>query len=175
MLVKSFISLVLFIAICEGFMFNKKPTCTIKSFKGGKDFSGGKIFANASFHPYLKTIGSVAKACKVQVHVKSSWLELKTPTQLVLTSEMQQALGRAIVFDIRDQKGGAVCNDICMKKGAVRTIPEAQCLIDNLQKKGLKFQEPNILHDGHVSKIGLAEAEKLKVELQKLCKEKKPK
>ena len=50
-----------------------------------------------------------------------------------------------------------------------KTLPEAACFIDNVQKKGVKFSEPNLLHDGTTTKLSTTEAETIKVATQKLC------
>lgn len=158
-----------FVTNTNGFLFSHKEKCEISVFKGGSDFSGEKIMANKSFVPYLKSIGAVAKACKVRVHVTDSYKQLKTPTEYVLSSQMPLALGRGIQFDLQGPKGSTVCNKLCMTTRSWKTLPEAACFIDNVQKKGIKFTEPNLLHDGYASKLSTSELEALKVATQKLC------
>ena len=153
----------------NAFMFHKTAKCPIKPWKGGKEFSGEKIMADKAFVPYLKSIAAVAKGCKVRVHVNDSFKILKTPSEYVLSSQMPLAIGRGIHFDLQDPKGSTVCNKLCMTTRAWKTLPEAACFIDNVQKKGLKFTEPNLLDDGYVSKLGTTQAETLKVATQKLC------
>ncbi|CAF0950687.1 unnamed protein product [Rotaria sordida] len=153
----------------NGFLFSKHAKCQISVYKGGKDFSGEKIMANKSFVPYLKSIGAVAKGCKVRVHVIDSYKQLKTPTEYVLSSQMPLALGRGIHFNLQGPKGSTVCNNLCMTTRSWRTLPEAACFIDNVQKKGVKFTEPNLLHDGYTTQLSTSELEALKVATQKLC------
>lgn len=160
---------IIFISNTGAFLLSHKPKCEIAVFKGGKDFSGEKIMANKSFVPFLKTIGGVAKACKVKIHVTDSYKQLKTPTEFVLSSQMPLALGRGIHFDIQDPKGGVVCNKLCMTARSWKTLPEAKCFLDNVQKKGIKFTEPNLLDDGTTSKLTHAEANALKEATQALC------
>ncbi|CAF2977250.1 unnamed protein product [Rotaria sp. Silwood2] len=125
--------------------------------------------ANKSFVPYLKSIGVVAKGCKVRVHVTDSYKQLKTPTEYVLSSQIPLALGRGIQFDLQSPKGSTVCNKLCMTTRSWKTLPEAACFIDNVQKKGVKFTEPNLLHDGYATQQSTSELEALKVATQKLC------
>ncbi|CAF3269691.1 unnamed protein product [Rotaria socialis] len=153
----------------NGFLFSRKEKCQISEYKGGKDFSGEKIMANKSFIPYLKSVGAVAKGCKVRVHVTDSYKQLKTPTEYVLASQMPLALGRGIHFDLQSPKGSTVCNKLCMTTGSWKTFPEAACFIDNVQKKGVRFTEPNLLHDGYASTLTTSDLEALKVAAQKLC------
>ncbi|UJR29873.1 hypothetical protein I4U23_017421 [Adineta vaga] len=153
----------------NGFLFSHKEKCQISVYKGGKDFSGDKIMANKSFIPYLKSISAVAKGCKVRVHVVDSYKQLKTPTEYVLSSQMPLALGRGIHFDLQNPKGSTVCNKLCMTTRSWKSLPEAACFIDNVQKKGVKFTEPNLLHDGYATKASTTELEALKVATQKLC------
>jgi hypothetical protein len=159
----------LFVTNTNGFMFSHTQKCEIKLYKGGKDFSGEKIMANKSFVPFLKSVGAVAKGCKVRVHVTDSYKQLKTPTEYVLSSQLPLALGRGIQFDLQDPKGTPVCNRLCMVSRSWKTLPEAACFIDNIQKKGVKFTEPNTLHDGYAAKLSTSDAEALKVATQKLC------
>ncbi|CAF1095472.1 unnamed protein product [Adineta ricciae] len=159
----------IFMLTTNGFMFSHKEKCQISVYKGGKDFSGDKIMANKSFIPYLKSIGAVAKGCNVRIHVVGSYKQLKTPTEYVLSSQMPLALGRGIYFDLQNPKGSTVCNKLCMTTHSWKTLPEAACFIDNVQKKGVKFTEPNLLHDGYTSKASTSEIEALKVATQKLC------
>jgi hypothetical protein len=149
--------------------FHHKDKCEISVFKGGKDFSGEKILANKSFVPYLKSIGAVAKGCKVRVHVADSYKHLKIPTEYVLSSQMPLALGRGIHFNLEDPKGATLCNNLCMTTRSWKKLPEAACFIDNVQKKGVKFTEPNLLHDGYAAKSSTSDLEALKVATQKLC------
>lgn len=151
------------------FLLPHKDKCPVKVIKGGKEFSGDKIMADKEFASTIKTIAAVAKGCKVHVHVVDSFKQLKSPTEYVLSSQMPLALGRGIVFDLKDPKGSTVCNKLCMTTRSWKTLPEAACFIDNVQKKGVKFQEPNLLHDGYAAKIGTSQAETLKVATQKLC------
>jgi len=153
----------------DGFFLPHKDKCPVTAYKGGKEFSGAKIMADKEFVPSLKSIASVAKGCKVRVHVVDSFTQLKTPTEYVLSSQMPLALGRGIHFDLQNPKGSTVCNRLCMTKREWKTLPEAACFIDNVQKKGVKFTEPNLLHDGYAAKIGTTQAETLKVATQKLC------
>ncbi|CAF1268624.1 unnamed protein product [Adineta steineri] len=153
----------------NGFLWHSGAKCQIAAFKGGKDFSGDKIMANKSFVPYLKSIAAVAKGCKVRVHVVDSYKQLKTPTEYVLSSQMPLALGCGIHFDLQDPKGSTVCNKLCMTTRSWKTLPEAACFIDNVQKKGLTFVEPNLLHGGCASKLSTSDLEALKVATQKLC------
>lgn len=170
-MVKFVVSLLVIISISNinAFLLSHKEKCEISLFKGGKDFSGEKIMANKSFVPHLKTIGSVAKACKVRINVVDSYKQLKTPTEFVLSSQMPLALGRGIHFDIQDPKGGVVCNKLCMTARSWKTLPEAKCFLDNIQKKGIKFTEPNLLDDGTTAKLTTTEANALKEATQKLC------
>ena len=165
----SVVATIFFIETSNGFMFSHHDKCQIALYKGGKDFSGEKIMANKSFVPLLKSIGAVAKGCKVRVHVSDSYKQLKTPTEYVLSSQMPLALGRGIHFDLQDPKGSVVCNKLCMVSRSWKTLPEAACFIDNIQKKGIKFTEPNLLHDGYAASLSSTEAEALKTATQKLC------
>lgn len=160
---------ILLITNTNGFFLSHKPKCEVSVFKGGKDFSGEKIMANKSFVPILKSIGAVAKGCKVKVHVTDSYKQLKTPTEFVLSSEMPLAIGHGIRFDLQDEKGGAICNKLCMVSRSWKTVPEANCFITGIQKKGIKFTEPNLLEDGFAAKLGSTQAEALKVQTQQLC------
>jgi hypothetical protein len=160
---------IFFISNSNGFLLSHTEHCHISVFKGGKDFGGEKIMANKSFVPHLKTIGAVAKACKVKVHVTDSYKQLKTPTEFVLSSELPLALGRGIHFDLQDQKGGTVCNKLCMTARSYKTLPEANCFIEGVQKKGIRFTPPNLLDDGYASKLSSTEANALKAATQKLC------
>jgi hypothetical protein len=153
----------------NGFLFHHKNKCPVQVIKGGKEFSGEKIMADKEFSPFIKSIAAVAKGCKVRVRVVDSFKQLATPTEYVLSSQMPLALGRGIHFDLQDPKGATVCNKLCMTTRSWKTLPDAACFIDNIQKKGLKFTEPNLLDDGYASKIGTAQAETLKVATQKLC------
>jgi hypothetical protein len=153
----------------NGFFFKHTDKCLITLYKGGKDFSGEKIMANKSFVPYLKSIGAVAKACKVRVHVTDSFKQLKTPTEYVLHSQMALALGHGIHFNLQDPKGSVVCNTLCLTTNSWKKLPEAACFINNVQKKGVKYQEPNLLHDGFASNFKTSELEAFKVATQKLC------
>jgi hypothetical protein len=175
-LVVSFSLLVVATLFVHGraFLFSHHEKCQISLYKGGKDFSGEKIMANKSFVPMLKTVGAVAKGCKVRVHVIDSYKQLKTPTEFVLSSQMPLAFGRGIHFDLEDVKGATVCNKLCMLSRSWKTLPAAACFIDNIQKKGIKFTEPNLIHDGYASKLSSTDAEALKVATQKLCAPKKP-
>jgi len=155
--------------ISNGFLLSKKPKCPVKVWKGGKEFSGEKISVDKEFIPYLKSIAAVAKACKVRVHVVDSFKQLKSSTEYVLSSQMPLAIGRGIHFDLQDAKGSVVCNKLCMTSRSWKTLPEAACFIDNVQKKGVRFTEPNLLDDGYAAKIGTTQAENLKVSTQKLC------
>lgn len=161
------------IVMNDAFLFSHHEKCQISLFKGGKEFSGEPIMANKSFVAHLKTIGTVAKACKVRVHVTDSYKQLKSPTDFVLTSQMPLALGRGIHFDLQDPKGSVVCNKLCMAGHSWKTLPEANCFIENVQKKGLKFVQPNLLHDGYTTSLGTTQSENLKVATQKLCAPKK--
>jgi hypothetical protein len=165
----SFVSILLLVRNINGFLHSKKEKCPVKVFKGGKEFSGEKIMADQEFVPHLKSVAAVAKGCKVRVHVVDSFKQLKSPTEYVLSSQMPLALGRGIHFDLQDPKGATVCNKLCMTTRSWKTLPEAACFIDNVQKKGLKFTEPNLLHDGYAAKIGTTQSETLKVATQKLC------
>jgi len=165
----SVISALFLITSTNGFFLTHKAKCPVKLYKGGKEFSGEKIIADKEFVPHLKSIAAVAKGCKVRVHVIDSFKQLKTPTEYVLSSQMPLALGRGIHFDLQDPKGSVVCNKLCMTTRSWKTLPEAACFIDNVQKKGLKFTEPNLLDDGYAAKIGTSQAETLKVATQKLC------
>ena len=172
--IKSIILILFFISInslikIDSFLFHPKIKCQISLFKGGKEFTGEKIMANKSFIPHLKTIGMIAKGCKVHIHVIDSYKQLKNPTDYVLTSQMPLALGRGIHFDLQDLKGSILCNKLCMISRSWKTLPEASCFIENIQKKGLKFIEPNLLHDGYTTSLKITELENLKVETQKLC------
>jgi hypothetical protein len=160
---------ILFISNTNGFLLSHTPHCGVAVFKGGKDFGGEKILANKSFVPHLKTIGAVAKGCKVKVNVVDSYKQLKTPTDFVLSSEMPLALGRGIHFNLQDPKGGTVCNNLCMTSRSYKTLPEANCFIEGVQKKGIKFTPPNLLDDGYASKLSSTEANALKAATQKLC------
>lgn len=160
---------VVFIGISQGFFFSHRAKCQISAFKGGKEFSGEKIMANKSFVPHLKSIAAVAKGCKVRVHVVDSYKQLKSPNDFVLSSQLPLALGRGIHFDLQDPKGSVVCNKLCMVSRSWKSLPEAACFIDNVQKKGVKFTEPNLLHDGFVTSLSSSEAEAIKVATQKLC------
>jgi len=160
---------IFFISNTNGFLLSHKEKCEISVFKGGSDFTGEKILANKSFVPYLKSIGATAKACKVKVHVTDSYKQLKTPNEFVLTSQMPLALGHAIQFDLKDPKGGTLCNKLCMVSRSWKTLPDAQCFINGVQKKGIKFTEPNLLDDGYAGKLSSTEANKLKEATQKLC------
>lgn len=160
---------IVLISQSNGFLFPHKDKCQISVFKGGKDFSGEKIMANKSFVPYLKQIGAVAKGCKVKVHVTDSYKQLKTPTEFVLSSQLPLALGRGINFDLQDAKGGVVCNKLCMTARSWKTLPEAKCFLDGVQKKGIKFTEPNLLDDGTTAKLTAKDANALKEATQKLC------
>ncbi|CAF4943836.1 unnamed protein product [Rotaria sp. Silwood1] len=162
------------IPITNGFFLTKKEKCEVTAFKG-KDFSGEKIMAHKLFHPHLKSIGAVAKACKVKVHVTGSFKQLKTPNDFVLTSEMPLAVGHGIRFDLKDPKGGTLCNPLCMTSQSWKTLSEANCFITGVQKKGIKFTQPNLLDDGQVGKLSSPDAEKLKAQIQKLCAPKAPK
>jgi hypothetical protein len=153
----------------NGLLFHHKDKCPVQVIKGGKEFSGEKIMGDKQFAPFVKSIATVAKGCKVRVHVVDSFKQLKTPTEYVLSSQMPLALGRGIHFDLKDPKGATLCNKLCMTTRSWKSLPEAACFIDNIQKKGLKFTEPNLLDDGHAAKIGTAQAETLKVATQKLC------
>ena len=106
---------------------------------------------------------------QVRVHVLDSYQQLKTPTEYVLSSQLPLAFGRGIHFDLQDPKGATICNKLCMTARSWKTLPEAACFIDNVQKKGVKFSEPNLLHDGFATKLSATEAETLKVATQKLC------
>ncbi|CAF1167246.1 unnamed protein product [Rotaria sordida] len=160
---------ILLISNTNGFFLSAKEKCEVSIFKGGKDFGGEKIMAHKLFVPSLKSIGSVAKACKVQVHVTDSFKRLKTPNDFTLTSEMPLIVGHGIRFDLKDQKGGTLCNPLCMKSRSWRTLNDANCFINGVQKKGIKFTEPNLLDDGQVAKLSSVDAEKLKVQVQKVC------
>ncbi|CAF4192083.1 unnamed protein product [Rotaria sp. Silwood2] len=153
----------------NGFFLSKKEKCDVAVVKGGKDFSGEKITAHKLFVPHLKAIGAVAKECKVKVHVTDSFKQLKTPNDFVLTSEMPLVIGHGIRFNLQDQKGGTLCNNLCMTARSWKTLSEANCFITGVQKKGIKFTEPNLLDDGQVGKLSSPDAEKLKVQIQKLC------
>jgi hypothetical protein len=165
----SILAATLFVVNIDALFFSHHDKCLIALYKGGKEFSGEKVMANKSFVPLLKSISAVAKGCKVQVHVLDSYKQLKTPTEYVLSSQMPLALGRGIHFDLRDAKGGTICNKLCMVSRSWKTLPEAACFIDNVQKKGVKFTEPNLLHDGYATKLSTSESEALKVAVQKLC------
>ncbi len=165
-----FIALELFlVSNLNGFLLNRHPKCPVKAIKVGKEFSGAKLTADKEFSSAIKSITAVAKGCKVRVHVIDSFKQLNTPTEYVLSSQMPLALGRGFRFDLQDPKGGTVCNKLCMTTRAWKNVPDAACFIDNIQKKGLKFTEPNLLDDGYAAKIGTAQAETLKVATQKLC------
>jgi hypothetical protein len=153
----------------NGFLLAKGEKCEISVFKGGKDFGGEKIMANKLFVPHLKSIGSVAKGCKVKVHITDSYKQLKTPTETVLSSQMPLALGHGVKFSLQDPKGKTVCNNLCMTTRSWKTLPEAACFITNVQKKGIKFTEPNTLDDGYTAKLGSTQAETLKAATQKIC------
>lgn len=159
----------------NGFLLSHKQKCPITTFKGGKEFGGAKIMVDKQFVPSLKKVAAVAKGCKVRVHVADSFKQLKTPNEYVLSSQMPLAIGRGIHFDLQDPEGSTVCNKLCMTTRSWKTLPEAACFIDNVQKKGLKFTEPNLLDDGYAAKIGTSQAENLKVATQKLCAPKAPK
>jgi hypothetical protein len=165
----SIIATLFLVSNTNGFLFKHIEKCHVALYKGGKDFSGEKIMANKTFVPYLKSIGAVAKACKVRVHVKDSYQQLKTPTEYVLSSQLPLALGHGIRFQLEDPKGSVVCNSLCMTTQSWKKLPEASCFINNVQNKGVKFTEPNLLHDGYASKLTSSEAEALKVHTQKLC------
>jgi hypothetical protein len=160
---------IFFISHTNGLLFHHTPKCEISVFKGGKDFSGEKIMANKSFVPYLKSIGAVAKACKVKVHVIDSFKQLKTPDEFVLSSQMPLALGRGIHFDLQDPKGGTVCNKLCMVSRSWKTLPDATCFINGIKKKGIQFTEPNLLDDGYTAKSPSTDVKALKEATQKLC------
>jgi len=163
---------IFFISNTNGFFFHHTQKCEISVWKGGKDFSGEKIMANKSFVPYLKSIGAVAKACKVRVNVVDSFKRLKTPSEFVLSSQMPLAVGRGIHFVLEKPKGGVVCNQLCMVSRSWKTLPEAKCFIDGVQKKGVRFTEPNLLDDGYMSKLSSSDANKFKEASQKLCEPK---
>ena len=165
----SILAALFFLPNTNGLLFHHTNKCPVKVIKGGKEFSGEKITADKEFASSIKSIAAVAKGCKVRVHVVDSFKQLKTPTEYVLSSQMPLALGRGIHFNLQDPKGGTVCNNLCMTTGSWKTLPEAACFMDNVQKKGLKFTEPNLLHDGYAAKIGTSQAETLKVATQKLC------
>ena len=160
---------ILFVSTANGFLFSKGPKCAVAVFKGGKEFSGEKIMANKSFVPYLKTIGAVAKGCKVKVHVVDSYKQLKSPTEFVLSTQLPLALGRGIQFDLQDSTGGTLCNKLCMLSHSHKTLPAAKCFLDGVQNKGIKFTAPKTLDDGSVAKLSVTEANKLKVDVQTLC------
>ena len=157
------------IADTHGFFLSHKEKCEVSLFKGGKDFSGEKIMAHKLFTPILKSIGAVAKACKVKVHVTESYKQLKTPSEFVLSSEMPLVIGHGIRFDLQDLKGGVLCNKLCMVSRTWKTLPDATCFINGVQKKGIKFTEPNLLDDGNVAKLSSTDADTLKATIQKLC------
>ncbi len=167
--VLSMVAALFLVTNTNAFLLPHKDKCPITVFKGGKDFSGEKISVDKEFVPYLKKVAAVAKGCKVRVHVVDSFKQLKTPTEYVLSSQMPLAIGRGIHFDLQSPKGSTVCNKLCMTTRAWKTLPDAACFIDNVQKKGLKFTEPNLLDDGYAAKIGTSQAETLKVATQKLC------
>jgi hypothetical protein len=160
---------IFFITNTNGFLFTHTEKCQIALYKGGKDFGGEKIMANKSFIPHLKSIGAVAKACKVKVHVTDSYKQLKSPTEHVLHSKMPLALGRGINFDLQNQNGGVLCNTLCMTSHSWKTLPDAACFINGVQKKGVKFTQPNILDDGYAAKLSTTDADKLKTATQTLC------
>ncbi|CAF0859885.1 unnamed protein product [Adineta steineri] len=153
----------------NGFFLHTTPKCQVAVYKGGKDFGGEKIMANKTFVPYLKTVGQVAKACKVKVFVTESYKQLKTPNEFVLSTELPLALGHAIRFNLQDPKGGTVCNKLCMTARSWKTIPEATCFINGVTKKGIHFKEPDLIYDEKVTKLSAADAEAAKVGTQKLC------
>lgn len=165
----SLAAILLLIQTSHGFIFGHHEKCPVSPFKGGKEFSGEKIQADKTFVPLLKAVATVAKGCKVRVHVVDSFKQLKTPTEYVPASQLPLALGRGIHFDLQDAKGSVVCNKLCMVSRSWKTLPEAACFIDNVQKKGLKFTEPNLLHDGYAAKLSSTEGEAIKVATQKLC------
>lgn len=167
------VSAVVLITNTNGFLLSHQEKCHVAVFKGGKDFGGEKIMANKSFIPTLKQVGLIAKACKVKVHVTDSYKQLKTPNEVVLSSEMPLALGRGIRFNLQDPKGGTLCNPLCMTSRSWKTLPDATCFINGLQKKGIKFAEPNTIEDGTTAKLSSAEANALKEATQKLCAPKK--
>jgi hypothetical protein len=105
---------IIFISNTNGFLHSHKEKCEVSVFKGGKDFSGEKINVNKSFVPYAKAIGSVAKACKVKVHVTDSYKQLKVPTEFVLSSQLPLALGRGIQFYL-EKPNGAIHGKLYLK------------------------------------------------------------
>ncbi|CAF3067524.1 unnamed protein product [Rotaria sp. Silwood2] len=151
----------------NGFFLSKKEKGDVAVFKGGKDFSGEKIMAHKLFQPHLKAIGAVAKACKVKVHVTDSFRQLKNPTDFALTSEMPLVVGHGVRFTLKDPKGGTLCNKLCMTSRSWKTLSDTNCFITGVQKKGIKFTEPDLLDDGQVGKLSSPDAEKLKVQVQK--------
>ena len=159
----------IFISSTNGFLLHSKEKCEVSLFKGGKDYSGEKIMAHKLFQPHLKTIGAVAKSCKVKVRVSESYKQLKTPTDFVLSSELPLALGHGIRFDIQDPKGGTLCNKLCMLSRSWKTISDANCFITGVQKKGIKFTEPMLLDDGYAAKLSSTDADAAKATVQKLC------
>jgi hypothetical protein len=160
---------ILFITNINGFLLHHTEKCQIAVHKGGKDFGGEKIMANKSFVPHLKSIGAVAKGCKVKVHVLDSYKQLKTPTEYVLHSQMSLALGRGIKFELKDATGGTLCNTLCMTSHSWKTLPAATCFIKGVEGKGIKFTQPNLLDDGYAAKLSTTVAEALKTATQKLC------
>jgi hypothetical protein len=153
----------------NGFFLSHHEKCQVAVYKGGKDFDGEKIMANKSFVPFLKSVGAVAKGCKVKVHVTDSYKQLKSPDELVLSQDMALALGRGIRFDLKDLKGGALCNKLCMVSRSWKTLPEAACFINGIQKTGVKFTEPNLIEDGTLAKLTSSQLNALKVATQTLC------
>lgn len=160
---------ILFISNTNGFLLSHKEKCEVSLFKGGKDYSGEKIMAHKLFRPHLKTVGAVAKACKVKVHVTESYRQLKTANDFVLSSELPLAIGHGIRFHLEDPKGGVLCNKLCMLSRTWKTLPDANCFITGVQKKGIKFTEPMLIDDGHAGKLTSTDANALKVNTQKLC------
>ena len=165
----SILTAVYFVTNIDGFLFSRKPKCHISTYKGGKYFSGEKIMANKTFRPYLKSIGNVARGCKVRVHVTGSYRQLRSPNEYVLSSQIPLVLGRGILFDLQGPKGSTLCNKLCLTTRSWRSLPEAACFINNVQNRGVKFTEPNLLHDGYAAKLSRSEVETLKVTTQKLC------
>ncbi|CAF4500072.1 unnamed protein product, partial [Rotaria magnacalcarata] len=72
---------------------------------------------------------------------------------------MPLVVGHGIRFDLQDPKGGVLCNKLCMVSRTWKTLPDANCFITGVQKKGIKFTEPNLLDDGNVAKLSSTDAD----------------
>jgi hypothetical protein len=92
-----------------------KRNCTIGLFKGKHFEKLPKLYIDKALLPKLKELDTLAEKCKVRIRPTRSFVQ-QTFTKELLGNAIYAPhyIGRALDFELLDQKGNLYCNSICL-------------------------------------------------------------